>query len=123
MPIDLDAWNKIEERNLKGNKDLLLWMSEDQAYTTTEVQNFLGIHHPAALQRLKRLEQLNFVEFKVLGKTKYWRKLHDWPEEETVELDYTNPLDPVLQRQYAQDMKNDKSERERNKRNSKKIKA
>ena len=37
--------------------------------------------------------------------------------------DYTNPLDPVVQRQYAQDMKNDKAERERNKRNSKKIKA
>ena len=39
MPIDLDEWQNIEERELKSNAMLLDWMRNDQAYTTTEVQN------------------------------------------------------------------------------------
>tara|TARA_Y100001938_G_scaffold128710_1_gene182805 strand:- start:42951 stop:43319 length:369 start_codon:yes stop_codon:yes gene_type:complete len=105
MPIDLDDWMNIEERELKSNSMLLDWMRSDQAYTTTEVQTFLKIHHPAALQRLKRLEQLGFVEFKTLGKTKYWRKIKDWPRDETVELDYSNPLDSEVQKEYAKENK------------------
>ena len=105
MPIDLDEWQNIEERELKSNAMLLDWMRNDQAYTTPEVQTFLKIHHPAALQRLKRLEQLGFVEFKTLGKTKYWRKVKDWPKEEAVQLDYSNPMDAEVQKEYAKENK------------------
>ncbi len=113
MPIDLDEWNHIEERELKSNEELLLWMSPDQAYTTTEVQTFLKIHHPAALQRLKRLEQLGFVEFKTLGKTKYWRKIQNWPMNTTKELDYSNPLDPQVQKELANENKNEQTKGKR----------
>ena len=107
MPIDLDDWNNIEERELKSNEELLTWMHPDQAYTTTEVQTFLKIHHPAALQRLKRLEQLSFVEFKTLGKTKYWRKIKNWPVTTKADLDYSNCLDPAVQKEQAYNNKHD----------------
>lgn len=81
MPIDLKEYQAIQEKELKSNKILLDWMKPEQAYTTTEVQIFLGIHHPAALQRLKRLQQIGYVEYKIIGKAKYWRKLKEWEEE------------------------------------------
>ena len=81
MPIDLKEYQAIEEKQLKSNKTLLDWMKPEEAYTTTEVQEFLGIHHPAALQRLKRLQQIGYVEYKIIGKAKYWRKLKEWQEE------------------------------------------
>ena len=81
MPIDLKEYRDIQEKELKSNKALLEWMDPKEAYTTTEVQEFLGIHHPAALQRLKRLQQIGYVEYKIIGKAKYWRKLKEWTEE------------------------------------------
>ena len=48
MPIDLKEYRDIQEKELKSNKALLEWMDPKEAYTTTEVQEFLGIHHPAA---------------------------------------------------------------------------
>ena len=81
MPIDLKEYQAIQEKELKSNKILLDWMKPEEAYTTTEVQVFLGIHHPAALQRLKRLQQIGYVEYKIIGKAKYWRKLKEWEEE------------------------------------------
>ena len=88
MPINLGEYQNIKEKELKSNKTLLDWMKPQEAYTTTEVQVFLGIHHPAALQRLKRLQQIGYVEYKIIGKAKYWRKIKEWEDvvEEPKEL-------------------------------------
>ena len=80
MPIDLKEYEALKEKKLKSNKELLQFMSQSQAYTTTELQIFLGIQHPAALQRLKKLKRDEFIELKVSGKTHYWKKIKEWPE-------------------------------------------
>jgi len=80
MPIDLREYEQLKEKKLKSNKELLGFMTEIEAYTTTELQRFLGIQHPAALQRLKKLKRDGFIELKISGKTHYWKKAKDWPE-------------------------------------------
>ena len=80
MPIDLKEYEALKEKNLKSNQQLLGFMQSAEAYTTTELQIFLGIQHPAALQRLKKLKRDGFIELKVSGKTHYWKKAKDWPD-------------------------------------------
>ena len=80
MPIDLKEYDALKEKQLKSNPELLGFMSNTQAYTTTELQRFLGIQHPAALQRLKKLKRDGYIELKVSGKTHYWKKAKEWPE-------------------------------------------
>jgi len=82
MPISLREYHDLTEKQLKSNKELLDHMDKEMAYTTTELQTFLGIQHPAALQRLKKLKGLGYIELKINGKIHYWKKDKEWPEEE-----------------------------------------
>jgi len=83
MVIGLKDYHSLEERPTKSNKQLLDFMDVNSAYTTTDLQKFLSIQHPATLQRLKRLTRLGYLEIKVIGNTNYWHKLQDWPDEES----------------------------------------
>jgi len=57
-------------------------MDSTIAYTTTDLQKFLKIEHPATLQRLKKLEVKGFVEKRWEKRKHLWRKIKEWPEEE-----------------------------------------
>lgn len=80
MPIDLIDYNSLEGKELKSNKELLDFMHNEKAYSTTDIEKFLGIQHPAALQRLKRLARDEFIELKKDGKKHWWHKVKEWPE-------------------------------------------
>jgi predicted HTH transcriptional regulator len=82
VPITEKEYNALPEKALKTNKELLEHMQDDLAYTTTDLQKFLNIQHPAALSKLKKLKQLGYLELKVSGKSHYWKKIKDWPEDE-----------------------------------------
>lgn len=82
MPIPIKEYNELPEKALKSNKELLDHMSKTEAYTTTDLQNFLKIQHPAALSKLKKLKVNGYLELKVSGKCHYWAKIKEWPEED-----------------------------------------
>ncbi len=82
MVINLEAWYKLPKDPIKNDKQLLDYMEYDKAYTTTDIQKYLKIEHPATLQRLKKLEKKGFVEKRWDKRRHLWRKLKDWPEEE-----------------------------------------
>ncbi len=88
MPITLREYEDLQEKTLKSNRELLEYMGDSKAWTTTELQKFLGIQHPAALQRLKKLRQSGYLKLKIDGKTHYWHKEKDWPEAEIKEFSY-----------------------------------
>ena len=88
MPIDLDKYYKLPEQAFKSDKQLLDYMAKDLAYTTTELQGFLKIEHPATLQRLKKLEAKGFVDRREEKRKHLWHKIKEWPEEEDeIQLD------------------------------------
>ena len=82
MPINLNDYNNLQGKELKSNKELLDYMDDNQAYSTTDIEKFLGIQHPAALQRLKRLARDKFIELKKDGKKHWWHKIKEWPKQE-----------------------------------------
>lgn len=82
MPITEKEYIALPTKNLKTNKELLEFMDKDKAYTTTDLQNFLNIQHPAALSKLKKLKLGEYLELKISGKSHYWKKLKNWPEED-----------------------------------------
>jgi len=82
-PLNLDQWNKLPPKQYKTNRELLSFMKENQGYSTEELKNFLKVRPPAALQRLKKLEEKGFVIKKKLTKGKgLWYKIKEWPEKE-----------------------------------------
>lgn len=82
MAIDLKKFYELPEEPVKNDKQLLEYMDPDKAYTTTDLQHFLKIKHPATLQRLKKLQIKGFVERRMDNNKHYWRKIKEWPEEE-----------------------------------------
>jgi predicted HTH transcriptional regulator len=82
MPIDLKDYLALPEKTLKSNRELLDFMDSEKAYTTTDLQNFLKIQHPAALSKLKKLKANGYLELKISGKSHYWRKIKEWPEDD-----------------------------------------
>ncbi len=86
MPIDIKDYQLLQGKELKSNEELLTFMNKDKAYSTTDIEVFLGIQHPAALQRLKRLARDEFIELKKDGKKHWWHKVKEWPivEEEII---------------------------------------
>lgn len=82
LPISIKDYNDLPAKVLKSNKELLDYMEKDKAYTTTDLQKFLNIQHPAALSKLKKLKQKGYLELKISGKSHYWRKIQEWPEED-----------------------------------------
>ncbi len=81
MPIPIKDYENLKSKRLKSNTELLLFMDKTQAYTTTDIEKFLGIRHPATLQRLKRLKEKGYIEVKTQGKAYYWIKIKDWEPE------------------------------------------
>ncbi len=82
MPITEKEYNALPAKALKTNKELLEFMDPTMAYTTTDLQKFLNIQHPAALSKLKKLKANGYLELKINGKNHFWKKLKDWPEED-----------------------------------------
>lgn len=82
MPITEKEYNELPEKSLKTNKELLDFMDNHTAYTTTDLQKFLNIQHPAALSKLKKLKKLEYLELKISGKSHYWKKIKEWPEDD-----------------------------------------
>lgn len=82
MPISEKEYNELPEKALKTNKELLDFMDNNTAYTTTDLQKFLNIQHPAALSKLKKLKKLEYLELKISGKSHYWKKIKEWPEDD-----------------------------------------
>ena len=82
LPITEKEYNELPEKALKTNAELLEFMDNHTAYTTTDLQKYLNIQHPAALSKLKKLKLGGYLELKISGKSHYWKKLKDWPEPE-----------------------------------------
>ena len=117
MPIPLETYESLEGKKLKSNKELLDWMGNTQAYTTTEVEKFLGIQHPAALQRLKRLKRMEYIELKMEKKTHYWKRLKIWPIEEDDGIIVHDITSPYISRDIERQLDKQKYEKaERRKR-------
>lgn len=57
-------------------------MDPDKAYTTTDIEKFLKIEHPATLQRLKKLETKGFLEKRWDKRKHLWRKVKEWPDDD-----------------------------------------
>jgi len=85
MPISLREYHHLPEKNLKSNRDLLNFMKFNTPYTTTDLQKFLEIQHPAALQRLKKLKKSGYLKLEITKKEHKWFKEKDWPEEDEIE--------------------------------------
>lgn len=93
MPIDLKQYYKLPEQASKSDKQLLDFLDPNLAYTTTEVQGFLKIEHPATLSRLKKLEELGYVEKRWEKRKHIWHKIKEWPEEEDeIEIDKSSMI-------------------------------
>jgi len=80
-PISKVEWEALSKISHVSNKELLEQMEDDVGYSTTQIQTILNIQHPAALQRLKKLKCLGYVE----KKGTEWFKLKKWEEIERKE--------------------------------------
>ena len=75
MPIDLDEFADLADVSSRGakvsNEDLLESLA-DQALTTKEVSEILGVQSGTAYSRLRRLEKEGLVVRKFKANTGYW---------------------------------------------------
>lgn len=119
MVINLKDYNNLEQRATKSNQQLLEFMNEDSAYTTTDLQKFLSIQHPATLQRLKRLTRLGYLELKVIGTTNYWHKLKEWPPENSdIIIDDVLSTDSRIRKSQDKEREENKKWRRQQKKNN-----
>ena len=74
-PISRDEFEKLPESGAHSSGELLDWMVDTSAYSTTEIEQYLKISHAATLSRLSNLMKQGLIKRRVLNHSHYWAKM------------------------------------------------
>jgi DNA-binding Lrp family transcriptional regulator len=85
LPIELEKYYSIKERKEKSDRELLKFFKKDNRYSTTDVQEFLGVNNAATLGRLKKLKKAGYLGLKIERRVYNWFKIKDIKEDQIVD--------------------------------------